>query len=103
MSYGLESFCKLLNLFADYILITQKKEQNAVNKSEAFDYLLRSNEGQTIVKELEALEVIVDKKVDVYLLAGCYSTKEYNTQIKHIQGRNPITTYEFKVLKEVVR
>ena len=58
-----------------------------------------------IRKELESLNIIIEKRVNVNVLSNCYSPCEYNEAMNSIYDKiaeNYYLTYqEFKLLKEV--
>ena len=57
---------------------------------------------ETIIeKELKALEVIKNKKVNVFLLINCDSLEEYNSQT-YVYPQRQLTQEEYNLLKEVL-
>ena len=52
-----------------------------------------------VEKELKALEIIKNKKVNVIILMGCDTIEEYN---KHPLTWNKLTQEEYELLKEVL-
>ncbi len=93
MSKGLEALNKIIDMASEpngYLNF-----QNAVDTP----YY------QIIEKELKALEIIKEKKVEVNILEDCITCEEYNDFIKHrvwFQEEYTITQEEYALLKEVL-
>ena len=58
-----------------------------------------------VKKELKALEIIKEKRVDTYLLCSCNSVDEYNSMFEHRFGsydKRALTQEDYDLLKEVL-
>lgn len=59
---------------------------------------------EQVEKSLNALEIIKEKDVDIYILRKCKTVDEYNFKIVHIVGETrELTEEEFELLKEVLK
>ena len=70
--------------------------------NEITEQLIKDTEEHKIIeRELKALEIIIEKQVDIELFNRCKSCKEYNYSVGFSRFNRDLTEEEFNLLKEL--